>query len=203
MEISIIISNFNNGKFISRAIRSAINQNFDKREFEILVIDDCSTDNSINLIEGFGNYIRTIYNKTNLGLAISCNNAVKAALGKFVFFLDSDDIISSNVLLVEHDFLSHNKESIDAVSCDYYEISEKETILKRRDGMAYPIRCGIMYYTDHLMELGPYDPNVPREDIDFRRRFLQNKKFIYNISIPYYKYTQHNNSITKTILEPK
>lgn len=199
MEISVIISNYNNDKFLSRCVRSVLNQSFNKKEYEILVIDDKSTDKSIDIMKNFEGKIVSIYNERNLGLSSSCNKAVKRANGKFSIFVDSDDFINCNLLLVEHDFLSHNKDNFDACSCDYYEVNIKETVLKRRDGMAYPIRCGIMYYTDHLLELGPYDENEKREDIDFRKRFLQSGKYIYNIPVPYYKYTQRNDSITKNL----
>lgn len=198
MEISIIITNYNSGKFLSRAIRSALNQSFNKSEMEIIVTDDGSTDDSKQIISMYASKIIPIVNDKNIGLSCSCNNAVKMANGKFCVFIDSDDFVGTNMLTVEHDFLSHNKETMDAVSCDYYEVTEKETIIKRRDGMGFPIRCGTLYYTDHLIELGPYNVDVEREDIDFRQRFLQSGRYIYNIPIPYYKYTQRVDSLTKT-----
>jgi glycosyltransferase involved in cell wall biosynthesis len=197
MEISVIITNFNNEKFIARSIRSAINQSFSNKEYEIIVVDDCSSDNSKKIIGRFGDKIKYISNDINCGLSATANMAVKAACGKFCVFVDSDDFINKNLLMVEHDFLSHNKENMDACSCDYYEIDEKEVVIRRRDGMAYPIRCGTMYYTDHLIELGPYNESEPREDLDFRKRFLQSGKYIYNLPVPYYKYTQRKESLTK------
>lgn len=199
MEISVIITNFNTGKYLTRSIRSVLNQSFNPNEMEVLVVDDGSEDDSIRVMNNFGDRIVPIINGKNTGLAVSCNLAVKMARGKFTIFVDADDFVSTNILMVEHDFLSHNKESIDAASCDYYEVSEKETILKRRDGMAFPIRCGIMFYTDHLIELGPYNTNIQREDLDFRSRFLKSGRFIYNIMIPYYRYTQRESSLTKNI----
>lgn len=197
MEISVIIANYNYDKYLARSIRSALNQSFYKNEYEVIIIDDCSIDNSKQIIESFGTQVKSIFNDKNLGLAISCNKAVKLSNGKFIYFLDSDDFINKDTLLVCHSFISHNKENFDAVSSDYYEISEKETILKRRDGMAYPIRCGILFYTDHLIELGPYDIDIKREDIDFRNRYLKSGRSIYNLPVPYYRYTSHSESLTK------
>jgi len=198
MEISVIITNFNYGKFLARAIRSVVNQSYSKDEFEIIVVDDCSTDNSKNIIESFTGNIKPIFNKKNEGVSYSCNKAVAEAHGKFVYFLDADDFINKDTLLVCRSFISHNKEDMDAVSTDYYEVSTKETIIRRRDGMAYPIRCGVLYYTDHLIELGPYNVDIKREDIDFRKRYLKSGRYIYNLPVPYYKYTQHDESLTKT-----
>lgn len=198
MEISLIISNFNYEKYLARSIRSALNQSFNSSEYEIIVVDDCSTDGSKKIIESFSEHIRAIFNDQNIGVSASNNRAVKLALGKFCYFLDADDFINKDALLVSHSFISHNKDTIDAVSSDYYEISEKETVIKRRDGMAFPIRCGTLFYTDHLLELGPYDVTQKREDIDFRKRYLKTGRFIYNLPVPYYRYTQHNESLTKT-----
>jgi len=196
MEISIIITNYNYEKYVARAIRSAINQSFNKNEYEIIVIDDCSIDQSRKIIESFG-IVKPIFNDINLGLAASCNKAIRIALGKFVYFLDADDFINKDTLLVCHSFASCNKDNMDAISTDYYEVSEKESVIRRRDGMAFPIRCGTLFYADHLIELGPYNNDVKREDIDFRQRYLKSGKYIYNLPVPYYKYTQHNDSLTK------
>lgn len=199
MEISVIISNYNTEKYLLRSIRSVLNQSFNKQEMEIFVIDDASIDNSMDILRRHVDKddIRLVYNDKNIGLSASCNKAVMLVKGKFTYFVDSDDFINKDALLVSHSFISNNKDSMDAVSCDYYEVSEKEAILKRRDGMAFPIRCGILYYTDHLIELGPYNTDVEREDIDFRKRYLKSGKYIYNIPVPYYRYTQHDDSLTK------
>lgn len=198
MEISVIITNYNYGKFISRAIRSLKGQSFNHKEFEIIVIDDCSTDNSKEIIESWNN-INSLYNDTNLGLAPSCNRAIKSAIGKYVIRLDADDYVSKDWLTVHHLFLSNNKDDIDATSSDYLEVDENENTLRRRNGTTFPIACGIMYKLDHLFELGLYNEQLPREDVEFRQRFLKSGKQIYNVPIPLYRYTQHENSLTKGI----
>ena len=65
MEVSVIITNFNYGRYLSRCIRSAINQSFDKYEYEIIVVDDCSSDNSREIIGSFGQFIKPILNNKN------------------------------------------------------------------------------------------------------------------------------------------
>ena len=115
MEISVVIVNYNYEKFLARAIRSALNQSFNRDEYEVIVVDDCSTDNSRDVIDSFGNSIKSIFNEHNKGLSESCNLAVRKATGKFTYFLDADDFINKDTLLVCHSFVSHNKESMDAV----------------------------------------------------------------------------------------
>jgi glycosyltransferase involved in cell wall biosynthesis len=197
MEISVIITNYNYGKHVARAIRSVINQSFNKNEYEIIVIDDCSTDNSRQVIESFGDKIRTLFNVKNLGLAESCNCAIRSAMGTYVIRLDADDYVAHDWLKVHHLFLANNKGEMDATSSDYLEVDENENTLRRKNGSTWPIACGVMYKLDHMMSLGLYDTNLPREDVEFRQRFLKSGKQIYNLPVPLYRYTQHDNSITK------
>lgn len=199
MEISVIITNYNYGKFLARAIRSAINQSYNKSEYEIIVIDDCSTDNSAEIIETFEGYVRPIFNSKNMGLSATCNKAIRSALGKYIVRIDSDDYVHNDFLKVHHLFLSNNKGDMNATSSDYYEVDLNEDIIRRRNGDTYNIACGIMYKTDDITELGLYDEGLPREDVEFRKRFLKSGRHIYNIPIPLYRYTQHPNSKTKNL----
>jgi glycosyltransferase involved in cell wall biosynthesis len=196
VEISVIITNYNYGKYVARAIRSVLNQSFHRDEYEVIVIDDCSTDNSKSVIESFSGHVKAMYNDKNLGLAASCNKAIRAAMGKYVIRLDADDYVHKDWLLILHAYLAHNKD-MDAVSTDYTEVDEKENILKRKCGITWPIACSVMYRTDQIIQLGLYDETLPREDFEFRKRFLEAKYQIYNIPVPLYRYTMHSNSLSK------
>lgn len=197
MEISVVITNHNYGKYLSRAIRSLKGQSFNQNELEVIIIDDCSTDNSKEIIESFGSYVKPIYNEQNLGLAVSCNKAIRTAIGKYIIRLDADDYVAMDWLKVHHLFLSNNKGEMDATSSDYLEVDEKENPIRRKNGMTFPIACGVMYKTDHMLELGLYDSSLPREDVDFRQRFVKSGRQIFNIPVPLYRYTQHSASMTK------
>jgi len=195
MEISVVITNYNYGKYLLRCLRSLLSQSYNNDEYEVIVVDDCSTDNSRSLIEGYGGRIRSVLNDKNLGLAASCNKGINAALGKFVVRVDADDYVHHDFLKVHQLFLSNNKD-MNATSSDYYEVDTKENILRRKNGVTWPIACGVLYYTDHIIDIGMYDESLPREDVDLRKRFLQ-KYQIYNIPVPLYRYTMHNESRTK------
>ena len=197
MEISVIITNYNYGSHLSRAVRSLKGQSFNQNEFEVIVIDDGSTDNSREIIESLGSYIKPIYNEHNVGLATSCNKAIRATIGKYVIRLDADDYVAMDWLKVHHLFLSNNKGEMDATSSDYLEVDENENPIRRKNGMTFPIACGVMYKTDHMIELGLYDAWLPREDVEFRQRFIKSGRQIFNIPIPLYRYTQHQSSLTK------
>ena len=89
---SIIIPLYNREKTISRAIESILNQNF--QDFEIIVVDDCSTDHSAEIVHKLkvlDARIKYIKNEKNQERCISRNKGIQIALGKYICFLDSDD----------------------------------------------------------------------------------------------------------------
>ena len=96
-KISVVIPMYNTEKYIGECIGSVFAQTF--QDFEIIVVDDCSTDNSCaiveNYIKNFGEKIRLIRSKKNFGgAAVPRNIAMKFARGEYIFFLDSDDMIT-------------------------------------------------------------------------------------------------------------
>jgi glycosyltransferase involved in cell wall biosynthesis len=98
---SILIANYNNGKFITETLDSAINQSY--KNIEIIIVDDASTDNSVELIE---NYIRLppeykielFKNNFNYGCGRTKRKCVDIARGDFFAFLDPDDTIELNAV---------------------------------------------------------------------------------------------------------
>ena len=99
MKYSVIITCKNREKFISRCIRSALNQKqLERHEYEIIVVDDASNDNSKKIILDYQNIIKHHFNKKNKGLPASRNIGLKIARKKYVLFLDSDVIVPDNFL---------------------------------------------------------------------------------------------------------
>ncbi len=98
-EVSIIIVNYNNAKFLGKSITSAISQNYKNKE--IILVDDNSTDNSMEIIKKFKNKIILLQSKkrTKEGSynQINCYyHGVVKSKGKYIFFLDSDDYFTKN-----------------------------------------------------------------------------------------------------------
>jgi glycosyltransferase involved in cell wall biosynthesis len=95
---SIIIPVFNTDKFLKKCIESVIFQDF--HDFEILLINDCSTDKSEKICQKFQiknpNKIKLLKNKKNLGVGLSRNLGLKFANGRYIIFLDSDDYLIKN-----------------------------------------------------------------------------------------------------------
>ncbi|MDR0880544.1 MAG: glycosyltransferase family 2 protein [Clostridioides sp.] len=91
--VSIITPVYNSGRFLSETIESIQNQTY--KNWQLLLVDDCSTDNSKEIIDGYANRdsrIRYIKLEKNSGAAVSRNVGLKNAEGRFIAFVDSDDL---------------------------------------------------------------------------------------------------------------
>ena len=107
---------YNRGYIVRDAIESALNQDYDS--FELLVVDDGSTDDTHEIVETLHNdRIRYIRHDRNRGYSAGCNTGIAAARGYFVAFLDSDDIWKPNYLARQVSFLNRHCE-VDVAFCD-------------------------------------------------------------------------------------
>ncbi len=88
--VSIVINNYNYGRFLEEAINSALNQTYPYTE--VVVVDDGSTDNSRKLIANFGDQVVSVL-KENGGQASACNAGFVASRGEIIIFLDADDYL--------------------------------------------------------------------------------------------------------------
>lgn len=96
-KISIILPTYNVEQYIARAIESCINQTF--KDIEIIVVDDCGNDNSINIAKEYSKKdkrIKIIHNEKNLGLLRARYEGVKVANSPYIMFLDPDDYLELN-----------------------------------------------------------------------------------------------------------
>tara|TARA_Y100000591_G_C21628828_1_gene591695 strand:+ start:100 stop:753 length:654 start_codon:yes stop_codon:yes gene_type:complete len=194
-KISIIVPVFNHEKYIARCIRSLINQTMSKSDYEIIVINDGSTDKTSNVLKEFGKYISLIENKKNEGLPVALNKGIKKALSKYIVRVDADDYVNEDFLKFLYAYIVSNPH-MDAVSCDYYLVDEEEKIIKRENSSESPIGCGIIFKSQDIIKLGLYDENfLLHEDIDLRKRFEKNYN-IFRLELPLYRYRRHDKNIT-------
>lgn len=128
--VSIITPVYNAERFINNTIDSVINQ--EHKNWEMILVDDCSTDNSEKIIREYikkDNRIKYIKLEKNSGAAISRNIAIKNAQGRYIAFLDSDDIWTSNKLKVQIDFMKKNNIGF---SFSNYQVMTEDGILINR-----------------------------------------------------------------------
>ena len=195
VDISVIVPVFNREGFISRCIRSLLNQSISKKEFEIIVVDDCSNDNTQNVLKSFGKKIKNIKNSKNMGLPYSLNVGIKNSRGRFIVRVDSDDYVHSEYLQILSSHLKLN-DSIDAVCCDYITVDENDRQIAIKSFKKNPIGCCIMFRSDQLIKIGLYDPKIKfNEDKDLLIRFSK-KYSIYNCPLPLYRYLKHKKNMS-------
>lgn len=198
VKISVVITNYNYSKYLNRAIRSVFVQHFPydpKGSIEIIVIDDCSTDWSHEIIESYGSFVKPIYLKENNGLAKARNNGIINAEGEYVVFVDADDYIDRHMLFIQWMFLEYNP-SWGAAATDYFIVDSLENKLERKSCEEEPIACGIMYRKKDLLEVGMFDEDFRmHEDKDFRKRFLKGHS-IHRIELALYRYRRHGSNLT-------
>lgn len=202
--VSVYITNHNYGKFIRKAIESVLSQSM--TDFELIIIDDGSSDNSWQIIETYSNdnRIKIIYQK-NKGLNVSNNIAMRTASGKYLMRLDADDYLDHNALLVMSNALESDPD-LGLVFPDYYLIDEHDHVLgiEKRHFFEKEVKlfdqpahgACTMIRRDNLLELSGYDENYSCQDgyelwIKFIDRFM-----VRNISTPLFYYRQHGNNLT-------
>lgn len=106
--VSIIMPSYNTGKFIEETIESVLSQTY--TDWELIIVDDCSTDNTDEVVAQYlsDTRIRYIKNEKNSGAAVSRNRALKEAKGKWIAFLDSDDLWLPEKLEKQIEFMKSN-----------------------------------------------------------------------------------------------
>jgi glycosyltransferase involved in cell wall biosynthesis len=196
MMVSIIITSFNYARYLERAIRSTLDQSLPRSVYEIVIVDDASTDETHRILENYKDEVRIIQFKTNKGLSAARNEGIRKAKGQFIVFLDADDYIQHDLIKIQSVFLTENNR-LNAVSVNYYLVDERGNHIENVDAEKKPIACGIMFRKDLLFDVGLYDESFrAREEEDLRLRF-QKKYSIYNIILPLYRYRMHDNNLTK------
>ena len=124
--VTVYVTNYNYGRYLRQAVNSVLAQTY--RNFELLIIDDGSTDNSRDIIAEYDGHagIRIILQQ-NKGLNATNNVAVKAARGKYVMRLDADDFLDENALLVMTSLLDSDP-SLALVFPDWYYVDAEGSI---------------------------------------------------------------------------
>lgn len=199
IKISVIIPVFNQALFISRCLRSLQAQTLKKQLFEVILINDGSTDHFNEEIKSFLKdshlNLKVLENKKNEGLPFSANKGISQSNSKYIVRVDADDYVNKHFL---SELLNNfeKREDIDALGCDYLVVDNNEKVLNTSNCIAEPIACGILFQRKHLLEIGMYDPDFKcNEEKELRIRFEKNYK-IGRLSQSLYRYRRHENNLT-------
>ena len=143
--VSIIMPSYNTGRFIKETIESVLSQSY--QNWELLIVDDCSTDDTDEVVKPYLADVRISYikNEKNSGAAVSRNRALREAKGKWIAFLDSDDLWEPEKLEKQIAFMKDNGYHFSYTS--YVEIDEASLPNgKRVTGPKHITRHGMYNY---------------------------------------------------------
>tara|TARA_Y100000310_G_C20417119_1_gene684868 strand:- start:197 stop:814 length:618 start_codon:yes stop_codon:yes gene_type:complete len=193
-EVSIIVTNYNYGDYLPRCLRSCLSQ--ENVGVEVILVDDCSTDDSMEKIRPFVDKIKVLKTKKNSGVAVAANLGIQNCVGQFFFRVDADDYINKDMAFIMKTYLEANHNAF-CVSSDYLMVDEYENSIERKYADKNNISCAIMYRRDLFVKLGGYNPKMRHKEEEELRKRLGNKYSIHHLKIPFYRYRMHNNNKTK------
>ncbi|UUR08663.1 glycosyltransferase family 2 protein [Sphingomonas glaciei] len=181
--VSVLIIVHNRAHTIGAAVRSVLQQTL--RDFELVVVDDGSTDGTAEVVAGFDDpRLRLVTTTLNQGIPLARNRALGEATGKYIAWLDSDDLCHPERLRVQHDFLERHPR-IDMIGSAARKIRADGTLMKAG---RVPFRCheeiralllfrsafqqSSIFGRSESIKAVPYDPAFPVcEDVDMFARF--------------------------------
>ena len=191
--ISVIIPLFNKEEYIITTINSVLDQKFDA--FEILVIDDGSTDKSRLLVQNYKDDRIRLIVKKNGGVSSARNFGMGEAKGEFLFFLDADDEILVNCFNVFTELLKrYPNEKIFTTNFVYSENNcEKAYCKKQEEGLIlnpykeifllniFPRTGNLFIHKDLVLDKCSFNESISiSEDLDFIFRLIENNRIIYS-----------------------
>lgn len=201
--ISVIMPVFNGEEYIRESIDSVLSQK--NVDLELIIVNDGSTDNTEKIIKNYGSKIKYFYqDKSNQAAAM--NRAIEIAKGKYVAYLDSDDICVNNRLKKQHDFLEKNI-SIGLVYSAYQNINQYGKNLE----IKYPTKpdritllyenyiphSTVMHRKEIFSKAGNFDISYRNQDWDLYVRFSEHVEFAL-INEVLIKYRSHNSNTSRS-----
>jgi glycosyltransferase involved in cell wall biosynthesis len=207
--VSIIIPTYNAAKYLDTTIKSALNQTFN--DFELLIIDDGSTDNTKEIVKAFDDTRIKYFYQSNQGKCHARNKGIFSSSGRFISFLDADDFYYKNKLKNLLEFLNKNPH-IGCVAGGVRRVSENgRTIFKKIhtnnriitiEDLLYgnPINvCSTLIRSEYVKKINGFDIRCKRgEDWEFHYRLALNGCTIVVIKDIVCAYRFRKNAVQKT-----
>jgi glycosyltransferase involved in cell wall biosynthesis len=198
--ISVIIANYNKQRYVTQCLNSVLAQTYDN--IEIIIVDDCSTDESLKLLRKYEqqhSIIKVFVNEKNSGVSKTRMNAISKATGEYITVIDADDYyISDSKLENEMNLISkfkkeHNK---DIIAFSNYRLLDGEGVFQYSYAEKFGVRTGniinFMFLRKYLLPIfylmskhqyysvGGYDEKFPiYEDTDLEIRLASKYEFHY------------------------
>ncbi len=208
VDISIVVPIYNASKSLNKCIDSLINQT--KKEIEIILINDGSTDDSEKIIKQYKDERIKYFKNKNQGIGKTRNFGIKKSIGKYIMFVDSDDYLDKNACKIMYE--KAIKDKLDIVVCDYYNVLNKKakqkveiesfnnTSLKENSSLLLKINLAPWnkIYSKKMITKNniTFEEKLKYEDAPFVAQALDKSKIIGKIDKALNYYVIHNNSET-------
>lgn len=202
--VTVYVTNFNYANYIKQSIESVLAQTY--KNFELIIIDDGSTDNSREIINSYvkKKNIRVIFQE-NKGLIASNNIAVRAAQGKYIMRLDADDYLDENALLVLVNAIEKS-DNLALVFPDYYYVDADGQVTGQERRHDFQAQVTLLDQPAHgactlirrncLLEVGGYSPEFTCQDgWDLWLKLTENYS-VGNVNLPLFYYRRHDTNLT-------
>lgn len=215
-KISVIIPLFNEEKYIERCLNSVLNQSYPADE--IIVVDDCSTENSLKIVLSFAENnpnLKVIIHEKNKGIAETLNTAIKHSKGDFIVWISGDDEWHENKLEIQKEYAQIYPDDI--LYTDYCIVNEYSHVLKRvlspqlsdeefrlRCMFGNPINFSSCWFPKQVFKkVGLFNQNFRKggEDYEWLLRAVLNKINFRRVPGFLLNYRVHDKMTTKSILE--
>ena len=179
--VSVVMSVYNGEKYLRESIESILNQTF--RNFEFIIIDDGSKDNSLKIVNEYKSKderLILIQNEKNIGLPTSLNKGIKIAKGKYIARQDADDISVNYRLEIQHNHMEKYP-NIDILGSDNYSIDVEDYIFSETTVDMFNVKK-MLLSENYLFAHGSV---IIRRDV-FDDVGLYNQSFYYNQDLEYW-----------------
>jgi len=216
-KVSVIVPVYNVEKYLEKCLESLINQTLN--EIEIIVVNDGSTDNSLNIIEKYAqkDYRIKIINQKNQGLSGARNSGFKLARGEYISFIDSDDWVDNDFLeKLYNSAISNNvsiaistiirkREKTQKYRVHYTEEKIYETLEDKINICNIPTCCYVWnkLYKKSLLENSEFTVGRFYEDVLWTPEIIKKADKIITVPNTNYYYRVNNSSIVKKCQSPK
>jgi glycosyltransferase involved in cell wall biosynthesis len=205
--ISIVLPTYNGARYLRKSVDSCLSQTFG--DFELIIVDDCSTDESGKIADAFAqadHRVRVIHNAFNKKLPLSLNTGFEEAKGKYHTWTSDDNYYAPGALEVLVSELKKHPEA-DLVYTDYNLVDDQDRVIGNRkfnniyDGFTDWLGCGacFLYKREIFFANKGYNPGAFLiEDYDFFMRAFLKFNFCYLPRYDLYYYREHESSLTST-----
>lgn len=196
MKVTVLIAAYNAAEHIAGAVESVLCQSLSGSKREILVVDDGSSDGTLDTLGRFEGTIRVL-DEPHRGLVSACNVGLAAAQGDYVLRLDADDSLAPDALLMMVRSLDENP-GAGCVYSDRIEImpdGQKVHVSLAEFNVFRTIACGVLFRTEIARAIGGYD-DLLFEEYDFLIRYLRANPRRVHLALPLYLYVKHAANMT-------